>query len=81
MPIEDVSVNVFPGTLETPPEYEYRCCHCGAGEDHIHEMEVIVCRGCEAEQVQNEGDYCDECLGEMAEARRDAMLDSMMEEG
>ncbi|WP_455363569.1 hypothetical protein [[Eubacterium] cellulosolvens] len=81
MPIEDVAILSFPGNYEEPPEYEYRCSYCNAGEDFITEMETIVCRGCEDVQVQDEGDYCDECLGEMAEARRDAMLDSMMEEG
>lgn len=73
MPSDDVVYCAWPQTQETPAEYQYQCPSCGAGDDCIQEMSAFWCRGCEDVQVQDEGNYCEECTGEMTEARSEAM--------
>lgn len=81
MPIDDVTYCSFYGNLECPPEYDWRCSECGAGEEHISEMSTVWCRGCGDRPVQHEEDYCEECTAEISEATREAMLDRMLTEG
>jgi Zn finger protein HypA/HybF involved in hydrogenase expression len=77
MPEEDVVYTSFATTREEPGEHDVQCPECGSAD--VEEMTDFFCRGCEDVQVSDDGDYCSECHGAMAEARRDAMLDNQME--
>ena len=66
----DVMVCVFQATTEEPAEHELRCPDCGA---EATEMSTFRCRGCDDHQVKDDGDYCEECTAEMAEARTESM--------
>lgn len=57
-------------TLETPSEYEWVCPQCRNTD--VDEYQPPMCRHCEDEQVQHEGELCPECYAEEVERHIDA---------
>lgn len=74
MPHDDVTTMTFPGNGEEPAEYEPVCPECGS--DDVQEELTHSCRGCLEVQVQPPEEYCDECIGAIADARSESMKDS-----
>jgi len=77
MPHDDVTQLTVPGNFEEPAEYEAICPECGS--DDVKEESAFLCRGCGDVQVQDEDDYCQECLGELTAARTESMKESEWE--
>ena len=51
----------YPGSLEEPPEWEWRCPDCNR-PDTMEEQDFPLCYTCEDVMVHHEGEQCTECI-------------------